>query len=81
MVIDLRIKSRLFLKAGQTARSNSIGGSKAALLKYNIFAWITPAVIVSTGVILDKTDTVFMGYGKQKPSAVKIYSQGVCVCA
>ena len=66
--------SFLFLKAGQTARSKSTDGSKAALVKYNIFAWITPAVIVTTSVILDKTDTLFIGYGKQKPSVEKTIS-------
>lgn len=40
--------------------------NRKALVKYSIFAWITPAVIVITSVTLDKTNTVFIGYGKSK---------------
>lgn len=34
------------------------------LIKYSIFAWITPAVIVIISVALDKTNTIMIGYGK-----------------
>jgi len=55
--------AKTFGRKGQVARSSSTGGSKAALVKYSIFAWITPAVVVTTSVVLDKTDAVFVGYG------------------
>ena len=38
--------------------------NRKALVKYSIFAWITPAVIVITSVTLDKTNTVIVGYGE-----------------
>ena len=38
--------------------------NRKALVKYSIFAWITPAVIVITCVTLDKTNTVIIGYGE-----------------
>lgn len=47
----------------QTTRSSSPGGSKAALVKYSLFAWTSPAVFVITSVTLDKTNTIFIGYG------------------
>ncbi|XP_078374612.1 uncharacterized protein LOC144658138 [Oculina patagonica] len=47
----------------QAARSRS-GDSTKALIKYSIFAWTTPAVIVITSVTLDRTDTVNIGYAE-----------------
>ena len=38
--------------------------NRKTLVKYSIFAWITPAVIVITSVTLDKTNTVIIGYGE-----------------
>jgi len=52
-----------YTTTGQTARSSRSGNTKAALVKYSIFAWTTPAIVVITSFILDKTDTVFIGYG------------------
>lgn len=70
------------LITGQVARSSSTGGSKAALVKYSIFAWITPVVVVTTSVVLDKTDAVFVGYGECKLSFDKIISsQNKTMCA
>jgi len=38
--------------------------NRKTLVKYSIFAWITPAVIVITSVTLDKTNTVIIGYAE-----------------
>ena len=38
--------------------------NRKALVRYSIFAWISPAVIVITSVTLDKTNTVSIGYGE-----------------
>ena len=38
--------------------------NRKAFVKYSIFGWITPAVIVITSVTLDKTGTVIIGYGE-----------------
>ena len=50
---------------GQTspsvARSRT---SKAAFIKYHIYAWISPAIIVIISFALDTSDAAFIGYGK-----------------
>jgi len=48
--------------AGQ-ARSGR-DDNREALVKYCIFAWTTSAVIVIISAILDKTNTVIVGYGE-----------------
>lgn len=52
-----------FSGTGQAARSRP-SDSRKKLIKYSIFAWITPAVIVIISVALDKTNTIMIGYGK-----------------
>ncbi|KAL9970468.1 hypothetical protein ACROYT_G022846 [Oculina patagonica] len=53
--------AKTFGRKGQAACSRSDDSTKA-LIKYSIFAWTTPAVIVITSVTLDRTDTVNIGY-------------------
>ena len=50
---------------GQTSRSvASSRSSKAAFIKYHIYAWISPAIIVIISFALDTSDAAFIGYGK-----------------
>lgn len=52
----------MFFYLGQTRSCHD--DNRKALLKYSIFSWTTAAVIVIISVILDKTNTVIVGYGK-----------------
>lgn len=52
-----------FSGTGQAARSRP-SDCRKKLIKYSIFAWFTPAVIVIISVALDKTNTIMIGYGK-----------------
>ena len=50
---------------GQTSRSVARSRtSKAAFIKYHIYAWISPAIIVIISFALDTSDAAFIGYGK-----------------
>ena len=50
---------------GQTSRSVARSrSSKAAFIKYHIYAWISPAIIVIVSFALDTSDAAFIGYGK-----------------
>ena len=50
---------------GQTSRSVARSrSSKAAFIKYHIYAWISPAIIVIISFALDTSDAAFIGYGK-----------------
>ena len=51
--------------AGQTSRSVRLAGSgKMAMIKYHMFAWTTPGIIVVTSYVLDTSGVVYIGYGK-----------------
>ena len=50
---------------GQTSRSVARSrSSKTAFIKYHIYAWISPAIIVIISFALDTSDAAFIGYGK-----------------
>ena len=50
--------------AGQTSRSVRSGSSKMTMIKYHMFAWTTPGIIVVTSYVLDTSGVVYIGYGK-----------------
>ena len=50
---------------GQTSRSVARSrSSKATFIKYHIYAWISPAIIVIISFALDTSGAAFIGYGK-----------------
>lgn len=62
-IFNLDVFSFFPVRIGQAACSRS-GDSTKRLIKYSIFAWTTPAAIVIISVTLDKTNALFIGYGK-----------------
>ena len=49
---------------GHTSRSVHPGSGKIAMIKYHIFAWTTPGIIVVTSYVLDTLGVIYIGYGK-----------------
>jgi len=59
MAFDVK---KTFGVKGQARSGND--DNRKALVRYSIFAWTTPAVIVLMSVTLDKTNTFIIGYAK-----------------
>ncbi|KAM7428522.1 hypothetical protein ABFA07_020527 [Porites harrisoni] len=56
--------AKTFTKKGQTSRSVARSRSiRVAFIKYHIYAWTSPAIIVITSSALDISDAAFIGYG------------------
>ena len=64
MTFQKKFSSFIFAP-GQTSRSVARSrSSKVAFIKYHIYAWTSPAIIVITSSALDISDAAFIGYGK-----------------
>ncbi|XP_073250296.1 uncharacterized protein [Porites lutea] len=50
---------------GQASGTASSRSSKIAFIKYHIYAWTCPAIIVITSSVLDTSNAVFIGYGER----------------
>ena len=47
-------------------RSRETAGQKRSLMKYCLFAWGIPALVVGTSATLDATGALYIGYGEEK---------------
>ena len=58
-------------------RSRETAGQKRSLMKYCLFAWGIPALVVGTSATLDATGALYIGYGEEKH---RYELSGACVC-
>ena len=65
LIIIIIIIIIVFIRtAGQTSRPVRSGSGKMGMIKYQMFAWTTPGIIVVTSYVLDTSGVVYIGYGK-----------------